>query len=159
LYRLMAERLALIPDVARHKWNTRAAIQDLVREQQIVEGLKREAEAVGVPATWAEHFFSAQIEAAKVIQRELFARWERAGQGAFADAPDLATVTRPRLDALTPRLLRELAMTWPALSDRDQQERVAATILRVHPDPVGSAAAAAVAVTPLKDGSAIRPSP
>jgi chorismate mutase len=148
-----------MPDVARHKWNTRTAIEDLAREQQVIDGLKRDAEALGVPAAWADRFFRAQIEAAKVIQRELFARWERAGQGAFADAPDLATVTRPRLDALTPRLLRELALAWPALSDPGQRGRVTSMSRRVHPDRVESAAAAGVAVTPLTDDSAIRPSP
>lgn len=153
LLQLMADRLALMPDVARHKWNTKAAIEDLVREQQIVEGLKQEAEALGVPAAWAERFFRAQIEAAKVIQRELIARWERAGQGAFADAPDLARVTRPLLDALTPRLLRELALAWPALSDRAQAERIRGSVRRVFTAAAGSSAATAVAVGPLVDGS------
>lgn len=159
LIRLMADRLALMPDVARHKWNTRTAIEDLVREQQIIDGLKREAEALGVPATWAERFFRAQIEAAKVIQRELFARWERGVQGVFADAPDLATVTRPRLDALTPRLLRELAMAWPALSDPDQQGRVTSMARRLPPSLETGVAAAVLATSPLTDGSATRTGP
>lgn len=156
LGRLMMERLALMPDVARFKWNTRAAIEDLGREQQIIAGLKREAEALGVPGGWAERFFRAQIEAAKVIQRELFARWERERQGAFADTPDLATVTRPRLDALTPRLLRELAMAWPAISDRTQAERLRETVRRGFATSAGSPAATAAAVGPLIDGSSSR---
>lgn len=154
LYDLMAERLALMPDVARHKWNTRTAIEDLAREQQVIDGLKRDAEALGVPAAWAERFFRAQIEAAKAVQRELFARWERAGQGSFADAPDLAAVTRPRLDALTPRLLRELALAWPALSDPGQRGRVTSMSRRVHPDMQAQSVAAGLATSPLTDGSA-----
>lgn len=156
LARLMVERLALMPDVARFKWNTRAAIEDLGREQQIIDGWKGEAAALGVPAAWAERFFRAQIEAAKVIQRQLFAQWRGAGQGTFADAPDLATVTRPKLDALTPRLLRELAMAWPALSDRAQAERLRETLRRGFADSAGSPAATAVAVDPLVDGSSSR---
>lgn len=159
LIRLMSDRLALMPDVARQKWNTRTAIEDIAREQQIIDGLKREAEALGVPATWAERFFRAQIEAAKVIQREHFARWEREGQGVFADAPDLATVTRPRLDALTPRLLRELAMAWPALADPAQQGRVTAMARRLRPNLETGVAAAALATSPLTDGSATRTGP
>jgi chorismate mutase-like protein len=146
---LIAERLAVMPDVARYKWNTRTAIEDLARERQIIEGLKQDAEAFGIPASWAERFFRAQIEAAKMIQRQHFARWEKSGQGPFAEVPDLATVIRPRLDALTPRLLRELAMGWPALSDPAQRERIARVVRQMERNTAGSSAAAVVATAPL----------
>ena len=107
-----------------------------------------------MPAVWAERFFRAQIEAAKAIQRDLFARWVAAKQGPFADAPDLPTVTRPRLDALTPRLLRELAMAWPALSDPAQQRRLAASAQHLQVGAEISATAAAMAARPLTDGRA-----
>ena len=146
---LIGERLALMPDVARYKWNTRGPIEDLPREQQIIAGLKRQAEAMGIPARWAEDFFRAQIEAAKVIQRELFARWTAERAGPFPQAPDLATVTRPRLDALTPRLLRELAAAWPALSDPGQSSRVTREMESLAMDGVISLAAARVALAPF----------
>ncbi|MBL9212035.1 MAG: gamma subclass chorismate mutase AroQ [Opitutaceae bacterium] len=154
---LMAERLALMPDVARYKWNTRTPVEDPVRETQIIAALQREAEVLGVPAGWAERFFRAQIEAAKVVQRELFAQWTEAGQGALADAPDLAAVTRPRLDALTARMLRELAMAWPALSDPGQHGRITAVMHRLRAKDEPRAAAVALAIAPLLDGSAGRP--
>lgn len=158
LRRLMDERLALMPDVARYKWNTKSAIEDLPREQKIIDGLKTEAQALGVPAAWAERFFRAQIEAAKQIQREHFARWQQADVGPFADAPDLATVTRPRLDALTPKLLRELAAAWPALADPAQRGRIVATMQGMR-TVATSAPAAALAAAPLTDGSASTGSP
>lgn len=153
LRRLMDERLALMSDVARYKWNVKSAIEDLPREQKIIDGLKAEALMLGVPANWAERFFRAQIEAAKVIQREHFLRWEQAGAGRLADAPDLATVIRPRLDALTPQLLRELAATWPALADPAQRERIA-TVMHGMRIAASSSAAASVAAAPLTDASA-----
>jgi chorismate mutase-like protein len=156
LCRLIANRLALMPDVARHKWNQRSAIDDPVREQQIIDGLKREAEAMGVPAKWAERFFRAQIEAAKLIQRDLFARWERDGQGTFADAPDLVSVTRPKLDALTPQLLRELSMAWPALTDPAQRDRIAVTVQQISVDQPNQSKFLARAAEPLVDGSTAR---
>ncbi|MEI6463871.1 MAG: gamma subclass chorismate mutase AroQ [Verrucomicrobiota bacterium] len=146
---LLAERLALMPDVARHKWNTRSPIEDLARERQIIAGLQRDAEAVGIPAPWAERFFRAQIEAAKVIQRDLFARWEASGQGKFTDVPDLATVIRPRLDALTLQLLRALAATWPALSDPAQQARLTAALQQLRTAPGANNAAVEMALAPL----------
>ena len=151
---LVAARLAIMPDVARYKWNHRAAIEDPAREQQIIAGLKQEAEAVGIPATWAEQFFRAQIEAAKVIQREQFAAWEREGRHTFDDAPDLATVTRPKLDALTPQLLRELALAWPALADPAQQTRIGEAVERMRVGDGNFARAVVMATAPLMNGSA-----
>ncbi len=159
LLRLIDRRLALMPDVARHKWNSHSAIEDLPREREIIDGLKAQAQALGVPAEWAARFFRAQIEAAKTIQREHFARWEqeqkqaKGGVGHFADVPDLATVIRPRLDALTPQLLRELAAAWPTLADAKQQDRIVAT-LQGRLTAANSSAAAALASGPLVDGSA-----
>ncbi|MFC5475610.1 gamma subclass chorismate mutase AroQ [Paraherbaspirillum soli] len=153
LRRLMDERLSLMPDVARYKWNTKSAIDDLPREQKIIDGLTAKALALGVPAAWAEQFFRAQIEAAKVIQREHFARWEKAGMGSFADVPDLGAEIRPRLDALTSQLLRELAVAWPALADPAQRDRIATTMQGMLSVSI-SREAAALAAVPLIDGSA-----
>jgi chorismate mutase-like protein len=108
LARLVDERLALMPDVARYKWNRKMAIEDLPRERALIESVRAEAQQRGLSPERAAAFFSAQIEASKVVQRELFARWEAQGQGPFTDVPDLATQIRPRLDALNPKLLEAL---------------------------------------------------
>lgn len=121
---LMDRRLGMMVDVARHKWNSKVPIEDLVREAQIIAGLTQQAAAMGLSSAWAEAFFRAQIEAAKTIQREHFARWETEKAGAFENVPDLATVLRPQLDALTPKLLRALAANEALL--RDPARRVAA---------------------------------
>jgi chorismate mutase-like protein len=136
---LLAERLALMPDVARHKWNSRSPIEDPAREAAILAGLRREAEALGLPAPWAQQVFRAQIEAAKVIQRGLFARWEATSQERFTDVPDLANVLRPRLDALTGQLLHALAAAWPALSDPAQQPRLSQALQTLRSAPDASA--------------------
>jgi chorismate mutase len=151
LRRLIDERMALMPDVARHKWNTHGAIDDLPREQKIIEALGAQAQLLGIPASWAERFFRAQIEGAKQIQRSHFVRWQQSGAGTFADVPDLVTVIRPRLDALTPQLLRELAAAWPAIADPTQQARVAAVMSKLDN---ATPEAAASAIAPLVDGSA-----
>lgn len=153
LRRVMNERLSLMVDVARHKWNTGTPIEDLQREKQIIDGLKLEAQSLGIPAPWAEHFFRAQIEAAKLIQREQFAEWERGKAGRFDHVPDLATEIRPRLDALTPLLLRELAAAWPALADPAQRNRIAAA-MHDMPGTGSHLTAASIAIAPVVDGSA-----
>lgn len=151
LLRLVADRLALMPAVAHHKWTTKTAIEDVAREQQILAGLSVEAAALGVPADWAERFLRAQIEAAKIVQREQFARWEQSGLGPVGVAPDLGTVTRPRLDSLTRELLRELARVWPALADSNQAARIARAVQRLRPEIAVDEAAFAAATAPLVD--------
>lgn len=151
LRRLIDERLALMPDVARHKWNTKGAIDDLPREQKVIDALSAQAQLLGIPAQWAERFFRAQIDGAKQVQRAHFARWTQSGAGTFTDVPDLVTVIRPRLDALTPQLLRELAVAWPALKDPAQRERIGAAMATLNN---ATPEAAATVIVPLIDGSA-----
>jgi chorismate mutase len=155
LRRLMDERLALMPDVARYKWNTHGAIEDVARERNILNAFAREAQAQGLPGPWARDFFRAQIEAAKMVQRERFVQWRQSQTGPFSDTPDLAGTIRPRLDALTPQLLRELAGAWPVLSDTAQLPHIR-VMMRVMQSRQLSAAAADRAAKPLVDGSAQR---
>jgi chorismate mutase-like protein len=151
LRRLIDDRLALMHDVARHKWNTGSSIDDLPREQRLIEALKGQAQSLGIPGPWAEHFFRAQIDGAKQVQRAHFARWVMQGENKFAEVPDLVTVIRPRLDALTPQFLRVLAAAWPVLADPAQRKHVRAAMATLAN---GTPEAAATVIAPLIDGSA-----
>lgn len=150
---LIAQRLSFMKDVARHKWNQQSAIEDLPREQKIISSLQTQATALGIPAAWAEHFFLAQIEAAKQIQREHFAQWQTQQQGKFNDVPNLDLVIRPQLDHLTTQILRQLALSWPALIDQDQQVNLVKTMRKLNASNV-STTAVNLAITPFIDGSA-----
>jgi chorismate mutase-like protein len=150
---LMAQRLSMMEDVARHKWNQQTAIEDLPREQKIIASLQEQALALGIPAAWAEQFFRAQIEAAKQIQSEHFAQWRAKQQTKFENVPNLDTVIRPRLDQLTTQILRELAMTWPALVDPHERTRIAQAMRKLSTTRL-SDEALQIAIKPLIDGSA-----
>lgn len=102
-------RLAVVIDVARWKWNRKAAIEDLPRERSLLAGLRASAEGRGLSATQVEEFFSAQIEAAKWLQRDLFRQWERQSAGSFASVDDLDRTLRPRIDELNAHMLAALA--------------------------------------------------
>jgi chorismate mutase-like protein len=140
LARLIDERLALMPEVARYKWNRHQAIEDLPREQALLESVRAQSVRYGLAPERATAFFAAQIEASKVIQRELFARWQAEGQGPFETVTDLAGAIRPRLDALNPRLLAALAAVEGAVTRRSLGALEATAI---SPDAVD------VAVAPL----------
>jgi chorismate mutase-like protein len=115
LTRLIEERLSLMTGVAKAKWNNGSAIEDPVREQQLLSDVGVKAQALGISPEWAQHFFRLQIEAAKEVQYCLFAQWAAAGQKPFPQVQDLRTAIRPELDRLTVQLLQELAKQWPEL--------------------------------------------
>lgn len=105
---VLRERLRIAEEVARAKWNSGAAIEDLERETQVLERFIQEAAASGIDASLASTVMRAQIEASKTRQRELFQGWKSRRQGLFIDPPDLSKDIRPRLDQLSIRLIRSL---------------------------------------------------
>jgi chorismate mutase len=145
---LIEQRLGLMTEVARAKWNSGSAIEDPVREQQLLADVGARAQSLGIPPEWAQHFFRLQIEAAKEVQYCLFAQWEAAGQKPFLQTQDLRTEIRPELDRLTVQLLQELARQWPELSKAGLREHSA--LRSAQPlNPI----AAQLALLPLSDGS------
>jgi chorismate mutase-like protein len=153
LRRAVDQRLALASQVAMAKWNSRAPIEDLARERQVLQGLGREAAALGLPAGWAEEVFRAQIEASKTVQRERFERWQEAKAGPFEKPPDLARELRPRLDALTHELMGALAESYPVLKSPARHAEVERALGSLDAAAVSSTAARQ-ALAPLVGASA-----
>jgi chorismate mutase-like protein len=108
LARLADLRLGVVTEVARWKWNRQAPIEDRPREASLLAALLSAAAERGIPATRVEAFFGAQIEAAKQLQRDLFALWREQGAGQFTGVADLDTQLRPRIDAINVRMLEAL---------------------------------------------------
>ena len=106
---LIDERLTLMFEVARAKWNTQAAIEDPVRERELLLSLRDRAAAQEVSVAAVEAFFGAQINAAKILQRELFAAWRRQRQGQFTPVADLTRDIRPEIDRINSQMLAALA--------------------------------------------------
>jgi chorismate mutase len=112
---LIKERLDVAPEVARTKWNTKAPIEDLPREKQIIAGVEKGAAGYGLNPQVAGAFFTGQIEASKVIQKALHAKWAAGNQPPFEKVADLGKDIRPVLDRLTPAMMRALADALPVL--------------------------------------------
>lgn len=121
---LIDQRLALADDVARSKWNSGAPVEDLAREQEIVDAIGIDARKYGLDSGLAKTFFQAQIDASKIVQNARLAEWRAAQLPKFANAPDLQRDIRPQLDRLTPALLEALAHALPALRTRDARKRL-----------------------------------
>jgi chorismate mutase-like protein len=117
------ERLELMHDVARWKWNAQKPIDDPDRETALLARVVIQATNRGIDADEARAFFQDQFAAAKILQRADFDQWNREGQGPFEDVPDLATVQRPRIDAATEKLLDALV----ALREADRRPQFSST--------------------------------
>ena len=124
----MADRLALIPDVARHKWNTGTAIADPAREQVLIEAAVVKGRQFGIPDKVTRAALEAQIIASKQMQQELIDAWQAAGEGTFASVPDFLGETRPKIEEATNRLIREFGAAQHMLDTC-----AAATALRQPP--------------------------
>lgn len=150
LVALMGERLKLMPDVARYKWNNHLPIEDLPREKAILDELVVQATQAGVPEVYARTFFAAQMDAAKKVQQALFDQWREADAGEMPDVPDLKNDIRPALDAMTPRLLELLGRNLSVLRDHANPSHLAEALDRyLSKDRWGDAAQ--IAARPLRD--------
>ncbi|KZD08560.1 gamma subclass chorismate mutase AroQ [Oceanibaculum pacificum] len=113
---VLDRRLALGVEVARAKWNSGQPIQDVPREQAVIEATVNRATAEGIDPALARAVIVAQIAASRALQESLHADWKAAGQGRFADALDLGRDLRPQFDALGSDLLAALKDAEPALA-------------------------------------------
>jgi chorismate mutase len=146
---LIEERLVLVSEVAKSKWNSGSPIEDSVREHEVLAEVGRQAEQAGLPSAWVQHFFRLQIEAAKVVEYQLISEWKKSGRKAFDDAPDLASQSRPQLDGLSTALIAALKDDWPTLKTGsfNASNVTESSTCKRYPR------ACALATTPLEDGS------
>jgi chorismate mutase len=117
--------------VAAAKFGTPSPIDDPVREQQIFDSVAAKAPALGLDPAATVVFFRDQIEANKVVQRGLYARWTAHPDEQPTTRPDLATEVRPVIDRLNAGLLDSLAATSASRAGRTCDARLAGAVLTV----------------------------
>lgn len=105
---LMAERLTIAREVAWTKHHSGAPVFDPEREASLLASLIAEGRARGLDPARVEDFFTAQIAASREVQTELLFAWASGAPRPEHPPLDLRADIRPRLDALTPRLLEAL---------------------------------------------------
>jgi chorismate mutase len=114
LLQLMRQRLLLMHDVARWKWQAGKAITDSEREQALLRQMVEQGQPLGLEPDTTRGFFLAQMQAGKQIQEDLFAHWRKTGKGPTDKGPDLAAL-RQRIDKLNRDLLATLVRARPFL--------------------------------------------
>lgn len=114
----LAARLALMPEVARSKWEKSLAIEDLPREAAVVARFTGAATTCGAAADFAQAVIRAQIEAGKTVQRDLLEKWRDAGPDPGWRPRDLADELRPEIDRATAELVAALCAAESAADGR-----------------------------------------
>jgi chorismate mutase len=133
LVNLMRERLLLMHEVAKWKWNAGKAITDASREWQLLADLEQRGLAHGLSRERTRAFMAAQIEAAKLIQEADFTLWKEAGQDKFDEVRDLDSDLRPLIDELSDKMLAQLSrllLASAGLQDDVDLEQRAKAVLR-----------------------------
>jgi chorismate mutase len=110
LTELAVQRIEVGDLVAASKFGTDKPIEDPVREKQVLDAGRASAITLGLNPDETVSYFRDQIEASKIVQRGLFARWTAHPGEAPTTRPDLNEI-RLKLDQLTTSLLTELVHT------------------------------------------------
>ncbi|MCB5910589.1 chorismate mutase [Streptomyces pinistramenti] len=112
---LSAERDAVGDLVAAAKWGTGGPIDDPAREQQVLDAVAAQARQWGADPAATKRIFRDQIEASKVIQRELHRRWTADPAQVPTERPDLNEV-REKINRINTGLVRAIAASDTARS-------------------------------------------
>ena len=110
LVEIVIERLLVIDRVAAWKFGSGEPVDATKREQQELDAGRAHASRLGVEPDAAVAFLQDQIEASKVVQRGLFARWAEHPEQVSAAHPDICRM-RGQIDHLNAELLQELTST------------------------------------------------
>jgi chorismate mutase len=144
----MRDRLLLMHDVARSKWNARRPVSDPEREGTLLTEAEGQGKERGLDPRFMRAFFAAQNGAAKRIQEADLARWQADGHGLFEPPPDLALVRR-RIDGLNRQMVGALSESGPWPSASQGRERVRAWAREVLVGEGIDNAVRDAAITPL----------
>jgi chorismate mutase-like protein len=106
---LMQKRLVIMHEVSRTKWNQGLAIEDKIREQQILTNLTKNASQHGLDEKWVIKFFQAQIDASKEIQKQDFILWQQEGMSKFEGVFSLNDELRSYIDHLNNEIILTLS--------------------------------------------------
>ncbi|WP_174990922.1 gamma subclass chorismate mutase AroQ [Pandoraea anapnoica] len=117
------KRLAISEAVARNKYGSGKAVQDTAREQALLDSMGEQAPQYGLTPAQARTFFRLQIDAGKLVQTALLARWARDGH-APGEPVDLGTRLRPALDKLGMSLLHDLGRLCALPDDPTRLARI-----------------------------------
>ncbi|MGF1736783.1 chorismate mutase [Photobacterium satsumensis] len=106
LFSTIAQRLSYMEDVGLYKSNHHLPIEDVAREEVVIDKASASAASVGLDRGSVEGFFRAQISAAKAIQYRY--RADLLNEPTSKEPRDLKAEVRPALIALGNQINQEI---------------------------------------------------
>jgi len=122
---LINRRLSYMKDVAAYKWTNNIPIEDIAREQVVIQKSMEKAATFQLDSASTKRFFEQQIEVAKTVQRYWFERWTKKGFVKSMTFRDLNAEVRPELIELGDKILlvlHELKL-WEGSKSMQRKER------------------------------------
>jgi chorismate mutase len=116
LLSLVVRRLAVAESVAAAKWSSGRSVEDGDREAVVLSAAAASARRAGIDATFVCRVMAAQIEASKIVQGGLIARWLDE-PAAPTSQPELRGV-RLTLEAIDEEFVTALAAPRPPVARR-----------------------------------------
>ncbi len=123
-----AQRLGIGEEVALSKWDSGTSVEDPARESAVISNAVAQGQQSNLAAADVTRFFKAQIEANKLVQYSLLARWRRAGYAPPHAPVDLTGTIRPELDRLQTKMIAELVGAKPVLDSNECAKEVARAV-------------------------------
>jgi chorismate mutase len=134
LVALVLQRLNTADAVIAAKWvgahGQAPAVDDPAREREVYDSMGRAGAELGLPQPWVRQVFFGQIEANKMVQRGLIARWRFDPAAAPVASPNLAAV-RPLIDRANDGIVRQLALHRAELSGPACAPRLSASVFAI----------------------------
>jgi cyclohexadienyl dehydratase len=116
---LLDQRLAMMSDVAVYKWSVHAPVIDPPRELAVLRNALDQGTPLGFEAEGLNKVFELQIHLARDVQRNLHEQWSKSGFDQSRPVPSLEKDIRPKLDRITPALLKALYLAASELQRND----------------------------------------
>ncbi|GAB5898023.1 chorismate mutase [Mycolicibacterium mageritense] len=134
-----AQRLATADPVAAFKYRTGGAVDDPIREQQVIDTVTAAAASRHIDVNFVRRVFRDQIDATDSVEHTRFGQWKIDPQSAPIFAPNL-TSSRDVINALNTAIVDDISEQWPALHSitcrADLETAKAAAISEQHLDEV-----------------------
>jgi chorismate mutase len=114
----IAERLAIADQVALSKWDSHKPVEDKKREQEVIASVVAQAPSYKLDPAAAGQFFSAQIEANKLVQYAHLSDWQFQGKAPDDPRPGPGQADSPATGPTCKNaLLQQLADFSPQRTD------------------------------------------
>jgi chorismate mutase len=105
---LLVERLVIMEEVAAVKWIEGRSIDDEPREAKVLADAIAQAGLHGLDRAFTTRVMTAQMRAAKTVQRSLFQDWREAGGDKPNGTPNLEASLRPKISRVSTELIAVL---------------------------------------------------